>query len=222
MMINVLIVEDDPMVLEVNKEFLERMSFFKFLCSAESGRKALDLIIEYKPDLILLEMLLPDIQGLEILQEIRNEEIPTDIIIISAERDPKMVQQMFRLGAVDYLVKPFHFHRFKMALENYRKIWRILQYSHSISQKDIDVRNIQLEHLGADSLPKGLSHITMNQIFFTLYDQIEPITSEQMAIKLGMATVTARRYLDYLDKERKVKVHIAYGRVGRPRRYYSI
>src|SRR5690625_1944380 len=98
MMINVMIVEDDPMVLEVNKGFLEKVEGFHLQSCFESGKAALDKVFESPPDLILLDMFLPDISGLDVLQKIREKEVPADIILITAARDAKTIQQVFRLG----------------------------------------------------------------------------------------------------------------------------
>jgi|SRR5690625_316195 len=171
-MINVVIVEDDPMVLEVNKTFLEKVSGFKFQGSADSGKKALEVIQEKQSDLVLLDIYLPDVTGVELLMDIRKLEIPIDVIAITAARDAETVHQLFRLGAVDYLVKPFRFERFESALESYKKMWNKLHNVESISQEDIDTwieqnnNNVQTE-----SLPKGLSEITLKQILMALFEQ---------------------------------------------------
>lgn len=220
-MIDVMIVEDDPMVLEVNKGFLERLEGFRLQCSAENGKTALEVMMENPPDLILLDMFLPDISGMELLQRIRHTDIPADVILITAARDAKTVKQVFRLGAVDYLVKPFRFNRFKQALDNYKKMWLKLQRSQPLSQEDIDEWNAQKDDITA-LLPKGLNEITLKQIYLALVEEEAPITAEELAEKLGMARVTVRRYLDHLGKQEKIKVQIEYGKVGRPSHNYSV
>lgn len=119
--INVLIVEDDPMVLEVNKSFLKKINGFNLVGEAQSGEQAYREIKNKTPDLILLDMYLPDISGLELFYKIRQERLPVDIIMITAARDAKTVQELTRLGAFDYLVKPFRLERFQQALEDYAR-----------------------------------------------------------------------------------------------------
>lgn len=219
-MINVIIVEDDPMVLEVNKEFLKRNDFFNLMDCAETGEKALQKIGEKQPDLVLLDIFLPDMSGIDVLREIRTREIPTDAIMITAARDVKTVHQIFRYGAVDYLVKPFRYERFKQALETYIIMWKKFNQLDMVSQEDIDEWNERKET--DETLPKGLSEVTMRQVLMAVFEQEKPVTSEQLASKLGMARVTVRRYLDYLEKTNKIQMRVEYGRVGRPSNYYFV
>lgn len=219
-MIKVFIVEDDPMVLDVNKSFLEKVSFFQCVGSAVNATDALTQIKNLQPDLVLLDMYLPDYSGLEVLVKLREERIPSDVIMITAARDSATIHEVFRLGAVDYLVKPFRFDRFQSALETYQKMWKKLNEAPSLKQEDIDqLKNTSSKH---EPVPKGLSRTTLRQIMIALFDQKEPITAEQLASHLGMARVTVRRYLEYLEQESKVKVHVQYGSVGRPSHFYSI
>lgn len=221
-MIKVIIVEDDPMVLEVNKTFLEKLPDFRYQGSADSGEKALEVIQAEQADLVLLDIYLPDVSGVDLLMEIRQLDIPIDVIAITAARDAETVHQLFRLGTVDYLVKPFRFERFEAALENYKKMWSKLHGSQSISQEDIDTWSDQNKDIHTKPLPKGLSEITLKQIVMALFEHEKEVTAEQLAQYLGLARVTVRRYLDYLEKQNRISVDMEYGRVGRPTHYYSI
>lgn len=222
-MIKVIIVEDDPMVLEVNKTFLEKVSGFKFTGSAKTGKEALKVVQDKKIDLVLLDIYLPDITGIELLEKIRELDIPIDIITITAARDSSTVQKLFRLGTIDYLVKPFRFERFQKALNNYKKMWGKLHDQELISQEDIDAWIEQgVNKLQKESLPKGLSEITLKQILMALFEQKDPVTAKNLASYLGLARVTVRRYLDYLVQQEKIQVNMAYGQVGRPTHYYFI
>lgn len=217
-MIKVFIIEDDPMVLEVNTGFLEKIPFFQLEGVARTGQDAINLIKKHKPDLVLLDMFLPDLSGFDVLKVIREEEIPTDVILITAARDSKSIHEVFRLGAVDYIVKPFRFERFKAAMESYEKMWRKLRDDSDLKQEDIDeIKKLTFEE---EYLPKGLSDKTMKQILLTLIEQNRPITAENLATELGMARVTVRRYLDYLVQKGKVQYEIQYGSVGRPSHFY--
>lgn len=217
-MIKVFVIEDDPMVLEVNTGFLEKIPFFQLEGVARTGQDAINLIKKHKPDLVLLDMFLPDLSGFDVLKVIREEEIPTDVILITAARDSKSIHEVFRLGAVDYIVKPFRFERFKAAMESYEKMWRKLRDDSDLKQEDIDeIKKLTFEE---EYLPKGLSDKTMKQILLTLIEQNRPITAENLATELGMARVTVRRYLDYLVQKGKVHYEIQYGSVGRPSHFY--
>ncbi|MDT8859284.1 response regulator [Alkalihalobacillus sp. MEB130] len=219
-MIKVFIVEDDPMVLEVNTGFLEKVPLFQLCGTATNGLDAEAMILETKPDVVLLDMFLPDKSGIEVLKSLRNQDVKCDVIMITAARDTTTIQEVFRLGAVDYLVKPFRFDRFKTALETYQKMWYKLNNVASLNQSDIDeLKQIRQRD---QSLPKGLSETTLKQILLKLIDQSDPVTAEQLASMLGMARVTVRRYLEHLEQVEKVQVQVKYGSVGRPSHYYFV
>ncbi|MFC7687846.1 response regulator [Ureibacillus sp. GCM10028918] len=220
MTLKVFIVEDDPMVLEVNKSFLNRITGFSVTGEAQSGNEAYKKISKMKPNLILLDMYLPDMSGIELLQKIRNESIPSDVIMVTAASDAKTIQQVVRMGAFDYLVKPFRFERFQEALQKYQRTTKRIPNSQILKQEEIDM---WLGHKIREeiTLPKGLNEITMKQILDALMEHNEPITSEQLAQNVGMARVTVRRYLDFLAKNEKVFINLKYGTVGRPTKFYS-
>ncbi|MBE1555618.1 response regulator [Sporosarcina limicola] len=218
--ISVFIVEDDPMVLDVNKGFLEKMTGFTFIGAAANGKDALLQIKKLKPNLVLLDMYLPDISGLDILVELRSARVPCDVVMITAARDAITIQEMMRLGAVDYLVKPFRFERFQKSLQDYYKMAKKIGGLNQLRQEDID------EWLGSTgnsvSLPKGLNELTMKQIMLGLVGEALPVTAEQLAQNVGMARVTVRKYLDFLAVKEKVHIEMQYGNVGRPTRFYSL
>ncbi|CAM5218721.1 Transcriptional regulatory protein OS=Ureibacillus acetophenoni OX=614649 GN=SAMN05877842_109139 PE=4 SV=1 [Ureibacillus acetophenoni] len=219
--ISIFIVEDDPMVLEVNKSFLSKMSGFTLIGQAQTYEEAYKRIVQCKPNLVLLDMYLPDKPGIELLQKIRNEQIPSDVIMITAARDAKTVQDVIRMGAFDYLIKPFRFERFQTALQNYTNTLKKMRSSTNIKQEDVDAW-FGLKQDDDSTLPKGLNDLTMKQIMDGLVENNAPITSEQLAQNVGMARVTVRKYLDFLANNGKVHIDLKYGTVGRPTKYYSI
>ncbi|AZU64346.1 response regulator [Neobacillus mesonae] len=218
--ISVFIVEDEPIVLEVNIGFLEKMDEFSLIGMSTSGKDALEKIKKLKPKLVLLDMFLPDISGLDVLVQLRTERIPSDIIMITAARDAGTIQEVMRLGAIDYLVKPFRFQRFQQSLQNYCKMVGKIESLQMLNQEDIDKWLGNSEN-GID-LPKGLNEFTMKQILLGLGSAEPPITAEQLGQNLGMARVTVRKYLDFLAGKDKVQIELQYGNVGRPTKYYSL
>lgn len=218
--ITVYIVEDDPMVLDVNKGFLEKMTGFTLVGVSVNGEEALTQIKNLKPNLVLLDMFLPDISGMEILVELRLERIPCDVIMITAARDAVTIQEVLRLGAVDYMVKPFRFERFQKALQDYYKMAKKINSLEHLKQEDID------DWLGSSGngveLPKGLNELTMKQIILALVDVTDAVTAEQLSQKVGMARVTVRKYLDFLAMKGKVLIEMQYGNIGRPTKFYSL
>jgi len=222
--IRVLIVEDDPMVMEINAQFVTKLPGFKLAGKAFTGKEAISLINEEKPNLVLLDYFLPDTNGLSLLLTIRNNHYPIDVILLTANRDPHHIQEIFRAGVVDYIVKPFRFDRFQTALEQYRQSFKKFQENRPFDQADLDtLTGVQLK--GAeleDQLPKGLNDRTLQQIIQFLKGQAEPLSSEDVAAGVGLARVTVRRYLDYLEKKGDIVMEIQYGSVGRPMNKYRL
>lgn len=222
MQIRTVIVEDDPMVMEVNRQYIEAVEGFKVIGTAETGFEAMTLIKEEKPHLVILDIFLPDKDGLQTLQEIRNLNIPTDVILVTAARDADTIQQVLRLGAVDYIIKPFKFERIKSALENYKSLFKKLNQKEALDQEDIDqITAVKTEPV-VEELPKGLTEVTMKQVLLYLMKSNKSLSAEEVAEGIGLARVTARRYLDYLEKTGKVKLEVQYGSVGRPVNRYRI
>ncbi|KJS86699.1 MAG: chemotaxis protein CheY [Peptococcaceae bacterium BICA1-8] len=221
--IRTVIVEDDPMVMEVNRQFILDVGGFQVVGVAETGIKAIEVVNNLRPHLVILDIYLPEKDGLETLKEIRNLNIPTDFIVVTAARDADTIQQVFRFGAVDFIVKPFKFERIKSALENYKELVRRLNKKSPLNQEDIDQITVaQKTNAAAIELPKGLTEVTMKQVLLLLMKNEKSFSAEEVAEGIGLARITARRYLDYLDKTGKVKLEAQYGSVGRPVNRYRI
>lgn len=221
-MIRTVVVEDDPMVMEVNRQYIENVEGFKVVGTAETGTEAVELLRKAKPQLVILDIYLPDKNGLEALKEIRQANLPTDVILVTAVRDAETIQQVFRLGAVDYIIKPFKFERIKSALESYKSLVNKLDQKQALSQEDIDqITTLKPQEL-SEQLPKGLTEVTMKQVMLYLLKHKNSLSAEEVAEGIGLARVTARRYLDHLEKTNKVELEVQYGSVGRPINRYRI
>lgn len=223
--IRVLIVEDDPMVANINRQFTEKIEPFKVvgICAAEGD--AIARIKEMKPDLILLDLFLPSGNGLSLLKKIRKYSIPTDIILVTAAKDTATIQETLRYGAVDYLIKPFNFERMQQALLNYLNFRQLINGNSNISQDEFDQYNYPYEAGGMNtlsSLPKGVHFFTLKQLIKYLEMQINSLPCQQIADDLNLSKITAWRYLEYLADKGKVEVSLEYGAIGRPTKHYKI
>lgn len=228
-MIKVLIVEDDPMVREINSKFLAKIEGFKLCLSTGSVCAARKFIDGNHPDLILLDIFLPQSNGIEFLKWLRKEEIQCDVILITADKSIEAVQEAFRYGAVDYLIKPFTFERFKEALTQYLKRKESFNSYVEIEQATIDEyifsakTDEKVEEESQTELIKGLNMQTYDRIWAGIVELGRKyFTAEEVAEKLGMARVTVRRYLEFMEKERKLEIELEYGKVGRPQHKYKV
>ncbi|MBS4804488.1 MAG: response regulator [Clostridium sp.] len=227
--IKVFIVEDDPMVKEINTRFLEKLEGFIVVGDASSIEEAKDKIIKAKTDLILLDIFLPDGKGIDLLKWIRVKEVDVDTILITADKCKASVDDAFKYGAIDYLIKPFKFERFKEALYNYRSRFIELRKVDNMNQAYIDqyILNINAnsieEEVQEKELCKGLSLKTYNKIIDYMNQKYEEhLTAEEIAQGSGLARVTARRYLEKMSEEGKVEINQEYGKIGRPTNYYIL
>ncbi len=219
--IRVLLVEDDPMVLEVNRQFVERVEGFTVVATAQNGKEGLNKIRKYKPDLMILDIFMPGLDGMDTLINIRNDQIDIDVIVITAANDKVTIRSMLQYGAIDYIVKPFRFERLQQALQHYQLYNKRFSGDGSLEQKHIDalvpaLGPTPLSTESTNELPKGLNEQTLKQIVLYLLQQKTPVSAEEAADGIGIARVTARRYLDYLQKTGKIEIDIQYGGVGRP------
>lgn len=214
--IEVVIIEDDPMVVEVNRSFINAVTGFRVAGVARSGREAIELIKGMIPDLVLLDIYLPDIDGVSTLQEIRRLNLPTDVIVVTAAQDAETIQNVFRYGAIDYIIKPFKFARLKSALNCYATLHNRFRHQSRMNQTEIDSLALSRGQQLDEGVPKGLNEITLKQVYLYLLKEGEALSAEEVAEGVGLARVTARRYLDYLEKSGRVILELQYGSVGRP------
>lgn len=229
-MVDLVMVEDDPMVMAVNEGFIEQIGGFRIVGTARSGHDGLELIKSLRPRLVILDIYLPDIDGVQVLKNTRSFGIPTDFIMITAAHDVKTVQDLFRFGVVDYIIKPFKFERLKLALENYRIYVEQLTDNGAIGQDELDrLMNLNIPEMEQktssgtkENLPKGLRAHTLHQVLKFLSQGGQSFSAEEVAEGVGLARVTARRYLEYLEKMGKVRLESRYGSVGRPVNKYKV
>ncbi|MGE6632090.1 response regulator [Bacillus sp. NPDC077027] len=221
--IKVLLIEDDPMVQEVNKEFIMSVPGFHVVAVAGNGEQGIQLIKEVCPDLVVLDVYMPKKDGIKTLQEIRKQKIKVDIIVISAAKDKETIGIMLQNGARDYIIKPFKFGRMKQSLESYKLFRAKIGNTEEFSQEMLDdiIRKPAIKQ-EEPFLPKGLNVYTMNEIKAYMKAQNGAQSAEEVANSLGIARVTARRYLDFLVKEGELKLDMQYGGVGRPVNTYIV
>ncbi|QGQ45669.1 response regulator [Metabacillus sediminilitoris] len=220
-MINVLIVDDDPMVAEFNKQYLKKIDGFILVGIAHSVNEATKMINHQKVDLVLLDIYMPGENGLTLLSKIRKEKKELDVILITAASDVDKIQTGLRYGAVDYLIKPFEFKRFQKALISYKEQYLYLNQQTKMNQKDLDELLLvkQDELVTAKPikpLPKGLSRETLKVVFSAIKKQANfPFTTDEMAEITEISRVSIRKYLKFLSEVHVIDETLTYG-IGRP------
>lgn len=218
-MIKVLIVDDDFMVARIHTGFVERTPGFTVVAVAHTVAEALAEVRRWQPDLVLLDIYLPDTTGLDLVQRMRVGVPELDILVISAAREADTVRRALRGGIVHYLMKPFSYDDLRERLEHYQRAHRGLASTGEAGQEDVD----RVFGVGRSEapLPKGFSAETLRLVEQTLRDAGDDLSAAEAATLVGMARVSARRYLEYLAETGKVEVRLRYGEVGRPERRYA-
>ncbi len=220
--IRILLIEDDLMVQEVNRMFVEKVKGFTVVGVAANGKEGREKVKELQPDLVLLDIYMPKEDGLQTISELRQEQLDVDIIAVTAANDTLTVKKLLRYGVVDYIVKPFTFERLKQALDQYKEMYDKLRKTDKISQDKLDEVMQQKEQNKQGELPKGLHSVTLKQILDFL-EQIDcPKSAEEIGSEVGLARVTVRRYLNYLESTKKVEMELTYGTIGRPIQLYRL
>lgn len=218
--IRVLVVDDEPLIAEAHVAYTRRVEGFVVAGVAHSGRAALAALRAGGIDLVLLDLNLPDMHGLEIVRALRAAGIPTDVLAVTSARDLAVVRSAAALGVALYLLKPFTFAGFRDKLERYAEYHRQLHGDGQVAaQHEIDRVFATLRGgAPADSLPKGLDAATLDLVLGAL--RAAPPTGGRSAAEVASATgvsrVTARRYLEHLAGTGRVVRSPRYGGPGRP------
>jgi CitB family two-component system response regulator MalR len=217
-MINVLIVEDDPMVAEINKQYLAKIAGFRLAGTVNSVAEAIRFLGKNVIQLILLDIFMPGKQGLELLAYLRKNNLEIDVIIISAASDLERIKRALRFGVVDYLIKPFEFERFNAALATYLEQTRFIDKKDSVSQQELDQLLLHRdEAVIVEELPKGLTKDTLKQVWEAIHQLKDgPFSTDEVANAIGISRVSARKYLNFLKDLGVLEVKVIYGTVGRP------
>jgi response regulator of citrate/malate metabolism len=219
--IRTLIVEDDFRVAAIHRGFMERLPSFAVVGVAHTAAEALTQAEREIPDLVLLDIYLPDRSGLEVLRELHSTgRPPVDVIAITAANDVETLRSALQGGVVHYLVKPFQFNAFREKLESYAALRSRLGQIRQVDQDEIDDVLATLRASSSPVLPKGLSPATFALVARTLREIADDLSAEEVADRTGVSRVTSRRYLDRLARTGLVRVTMRYGKAGRPEHRY--
>jgi response regulator of citrate/malate metabolism len=222
-MIQTLVVDDDYRVADLHCAYVERVDGFAVAGRVHTGAEALHAVDELRPDLVLLDIYLPDISGLEVLQQLREDDHPpVDVISITASREVESLRAAMRGGVVHYLIKPFLFATFEEKLLSYAAAHARMTRIGQAEQTDVDRIFGALRTARNEPLPKGLSDSTLELIVQALSRSQSGLAAAAVADAAGVSRVTARRYLDHLCQLGKAELTMRYGGPGRPEHRYRL
>ncbi|WP_370291592.1 response regulator [Nocardioides sp.] len=228
--LRVLVVDDDFMVARIHSRFVERTPGFEVAGTARTGAEALELAESLAPDLLLLDVHLPDRSGLEVLEQLRGEGSRVAVVMVTAERGAGAVSSALHGGALQYLVKPFEYDDLA---ERLRQVAATLSSLRADGDRETDQDTIDRAFGAARGpqrptatgggagtpLPKGLSPETAELVLAAIR-AAEEVGASDTAQAVGLSRVTARRYLEHFVDAGIAEVRLQYGGTGRPQRRY--
>lgn len=223
--LSVLIAEEDPMLRSMYLDYTRKVPGFDIIGMVDSGE---DLFISLKreaPDLVLMDLFLEGFDALEGLRYTRCAYSRTDIILMSCGKPPRVVSDALRMGAFEYLIKPFTFDRFYQALMVFRGYQLALRSRREPwNQEDLDqLIAARRRALVRHEEPKGFQQKLLVAVEELVQGACCPVTAVQVGSILSVSRTTARRYLEYLVESGRLRLLYDYQKVGRPvKRYFRM
>lgn len=217
-MYKAVIIEDDPMVAAINRQYMEKHPGIKITGEFRNGKDALDFLKKTGADLAIVDYYMPIMDGMEFIRKCHEEGIRIDVIMVTAANTARDISEFLQLGIVDYLVKPFTFERFQKAIDKYLYMKNISSQDKELDQSEID--RLLAQNAPAQSkapLEKGLQEQTLELIRSYLEENKGIfLSSNEIAGKVNLSRITVRRYMNYLVENREIISQIDYSTGGRP------
>jgi response regulator of citrate/malate metabolism len=221
-MIRTLVVDDDYRIAKVHAAGVTRVEGFVSVGEAHSAAEAMALVRSLKPDLLLLDLYLPDGHGLELMRALGELPSRPDFIVITAAQDIDSVRRAMQLGAVYYLVKPFGFAQLREQLAAYRQLRESLDGVAVASQETVDALYDLLRGPAARKADRRRLPATMAQVLDKVRIAPHDLSASEVAEQLGVSRATAQRYLADLVRRGLIDLSLNYGTTGRPEHRYHV
>lgn len=204
---NVLVIEDDPSVRTLVKAALEKKKFGVDI--AETAEKGETLAVNEPFDIIILDLGLPDGDGYEICKNIRDQEITTPVLILSAEQETDVKIKCLRVGADDYLTKPFDTEELIARIEAISRRSTDTNGNRSLVCGELEVHMLERE-FRVNGNKVDLTNNEFNLLVYLLKKKNQIVTQEEIAenvwdIHFDTQTNYINVYISYLRK--KIRNH---------------
>jgi response regulator of citrate/malate metabolism len=222
--IRVLIVDDDYRVAGIHAAYVDQTPGFVVVGQAQTAADARDLASRLRPDLVLMDIYLPDGNGLDVVRGLLEAPQSPDVIVISAARELDAVRTAMQLGAMHYLVKPFGYQALAERLAAYQRLRRRIDgIDRAPEQADVDelFGLLRSPAITTTRPTKGHSAPTL-ELVRDAVRATGDISAAEVSERVGISRATAQRYLSYLERHGVVKLHLRYGTTGRPENRYRM
>ncbi|MCW4465879.1 response regulator [Glutamicibacter sp. MNS18] len=210
----VMIVDDDFRVGELHASMVEELPGFTALEPVQDPRTVPKIVASQHPDLVLLDLYLPHVSGVELLNA-----IDVDVIMVSAASEPENIHAAMRGGALGFVIKPFEAKDLHARLKGWARYRRQLQASTNLDQAAVD-RLYRTLLVGDDSPGAAAAPPTEQAVLACVQEAKEPLSVAQVAEAVGIARATAQRYLASLVASEALELQLSYGTRGRPEHRY--
>lgn len=211
----VLIVDDDFHVAKLHAAYVDSVAGFLALAPVGTASLALRSVHSLRPDLVLLDVYLPDASGLDLLQQ-----LDVDTVILSAASDPASVSAAFRRGALGYLLKPFTADSLSQQLRSYARYRRLLSQPGALDQDAVERAKRSL--IPGDVTPSSKPRSATEAAVLDSFVPGEQYSAAEVANRVGVSRATAQRYLSSLADDGAVDIQLRYGTTGRPEHRYGL
>jgi len=221
--IRTVVVDDDYRVAAIHSAYVNKSDGFDVVGEAHTAADALALVASVKPDLVLMDVFLPDGDGLDVVRKLLERQDHPDIIVITAAREIATVRTAMQLGAVHYLMKPFGFAALDERLQSYRRLrQRMSGLADAAEQSDVDelFGLLRTPSAALNRPSKGHSAPTLELVRNAVTASGGDVSAAEVADEVGISRSTAQRYLTYLEKHGIVRLQLRYGVTGRPEHRY--
>lgn len=219
----VMILEDDVRASYTLESTIGQHANFSVVAVSESCADALMQFELYQPDLVFVDISLPDGSGISVIRQLRDQKAQCDFIMTTAERDTSVVERAIQLGVIDYLVKPIRMSRVLQALEDFDNFKQQLSGTQMMDQGIID----QILRKKTDShhrnTPKGIDTTTLSSLREIIQqEKLHDFSAYDIGKLMNVSRVTASRYLEFLESEGFIRFVLNYNTGGRPQRLYQL
>jgi response regulator of citrate/malate metabolism len=220
-MIRTVVVDDDFRVAAIHAAYVSKVDGFEVIAETHSAAETIEAVDRLRPDLLLLDLYLPDEHGLELVARLRREgHPPADVIVITAAKDADSVRAAMQNGALHYLLKPFSFPVLRDKLLSYGQMRSRLSALSHPDQRNVDRVFGALRAPDQLSGAKGRSVHTLEAVERLLTGADSDMSAAEVAERTGMSRATAQRYLSHLHEMDRVELRLRYGSGGRPEHLY--
>ncbi|TDO99712.1 response regulator [Marinomonas balearica] len=221
-LLTVMIVEDDPRASYALENAINQHNRFKVIAASERISESLADAMNHKPDLIMVDITLPDGSGLDLISRLKQSDLNASYIMTTAERESSVVSEAIQLGVMDYLVKPLRVSRIHQALDDFIAFKETIHKMKKVDQVEIDHLFRKNTASKSRRTPKGIDENTLGTLMEYINNTGDTsFTAQQAGDAVELSRITARRYLEYLEEQGIVEMNLDYNTGGRPKQHYK-